>query len=80
MGLLNVIRALRLRQGLAIKNIERHIGLSRNTINQYLTADPIKPKFATPERASKLDPFADKRRGWLKSNSSVPTRVRHSTV
>ena len=39
MGLLNVIRKLRLRQGLAIREIERRTGLSRNTIKKYLKAD-----------------------------------------
>ena len=58
MGLLNVIRRLRLRQGLPIREIERRTGLSRNTIKKYLKADTIEPKFATPERSSKLDPFA----------------------
>lgn len=39
MGLLNVIRKLRLLQGLAIREIERRTGLSRNTIKKYLKAD-----------------------------------------
>jgi transcriptional regulator with XRE-family HTH domain len=60
MGLLNVIRKLRLRQGLPTREIERGTGLSRNTIKKYLKDDTIEPKFATPERASKLDPFAEK--------------------
>ena len=69
MGLLNVIRKLRLRQGLAIREIERRTGLSRNTIKKYLKADTIEPKFTTPERSSKLDPFAEKLTGWLKTNA-----------
>jgi transposase len=69
MGLLNVIRKLRLRQGLAIREIERRTGVSRNTIKKYLKADVIEPQFATPERSSKLDPFAEKLTGWLKTNA-----------
>lgn len=64
MGLLNVIRKLRQRQGLAIREIERRTGLSRNTIKKYLKADTSEPKFATPERLSKLDPFL-READWL---------------
>jgi transposase len=60
MGLLNVIRRLALREKVAIREIARRTGLSRNTIKKYLNAGTIEPKFARPERASKLDPFADK--------------------
>jgi transcriptional regulator with XRE-family HTH domain len=71
MELLNVIRRLRLRlrQGLAIREIERRTGVSRNTIKKYLKADTVEPRFATPERSGRLDPFAEKLAGWLKSNA-----------
>ena len=52
MGLLNVIRRLRLRQGLAIREIERRTGVSRNTIKKHLKADTVESRFATPERSS----------------------------
>jgi transcriptional regulator with XRE-family HTH domain len=75
MGLLNVIRRLRLRQGLPIREIERRTGLSRNTIKKYLKADIIEPKFPTPERSSKLDPFAEDLAGWLKTNAGNGLRL-----
>jgi transposase len=78
MGLLNVIRKLRLRQGLAIREIERRTGVSRNTIKKYLKADVIEPKFATPERSSKLDPFAETLAGWLKTNAKKGRKDRHT--
>jgi len=48
MGLLNIIRKLRLRDKLPIREIARRTGMSRNTIKKYLNADTIEPKFATP--------------------------------
>ena len=58
MGLLNIIRRMHLRQKLSIREIARRTGLSRNTVSKHLAADTVEPKFATPERPSKLDPFA----------------------
>ena len=78
MGLLNVIRKLRLRYGLPIREIERRTGLSRNTIKKYLKADTIEPKFATPERSSKLDPFAESLAGWLTSNAKKGRKERQT--
>ena len=60
MGLLNIIRRMALREKLPIREIARRTGLSRNTIRKYLNAGTIEPRFATPERPSKLDPFAEK--------------------
>ena len=50
MGLLNVIRTLRLQHGLAIREIVRRTGLSRNTIKKHLKAGTVEPQFSTPER------------------------------
>lgn len=78
MGLLNVIRDLRLclRLGLPIREIERRTGLSRNTIKKYLKVGMIEAKFATPERSSKVDPFAEKLAGWLTTNSKKGRKER----
>ena len=78
MGLLNVIRKLRLRQGLPIREIERRTGLSRNTIKKYLKDDTIEPKFTTPDRPSKLDPFAEKLAGWLKTEAGKSRKERRT--
>ncbi len=82
MGLLNVIRnlrlRLRLRLGLPIREIERRTGLSRNAIKKYLKAGTIEPKFATPVRWSKLDPFAEKLAGWLTTNSKKGRKERQT--
>jgi transposase len=76
MGLLNVIRRMALREKLPIREIARRTGLSRNTIRKYLKAGTIEPKFSVPERPSKLDPFADKLAGWLKTETSKSRKQR----
>ena len=78
MGLLNIIRRMHLRQKLSIREIARRTGLSRNTVSKHLTADTVEPKFATPERPSKLDPFAEKLAGWLKTNAGKPRKERQT--
>ncbi|MEI4469766.1 IS21 family transposase [Frigidibacter sp. MR17.24] len=76
MGLLNVIRNLALRKKLPIREIARRTGLSRNTIKKYLRAGTIEPKFSVPERPSKIDPFADKLAGWLKTEAAKSRKQR----
>ena len=78
MGLLNVIRTLRLRHGLAIREIARRTGLSRNTIKKHLKAGTVEPQFATPERQSKIAPFADKLAGWLKTEAGKSRKQRRT--
>jgi transposase len=78
MGLLNVIRRMALREQLPIREIARRTGLSRNTIRKYLKAGTIEPKFAVPERPSKLDPFADKLAGWLRTETAKSRKQRRS--
>ena len=58
--LLSVIRRWRLRDHFSIREISRRAGLSRNTVRKYLRSDIVEPKFNVADRASKLDPHADK--------------------
>ena len=67
MALLSVIRRWHFREHLSIREICRRTGLSRNTIRKYLRSDGVEPKFAVPERPSKLDPFAGRLSAWLKT-------------
>ena len=78
MGLLNIIRRMHLREQLSIREISRRTGLSRNTVSKYLTSNVIEPRFATPERASKLDPFADRLEAWLKTEASKSRKQRRT--
>jgi transposase len=62
--------------GVAIKELVRRTGLSRNTIRAALrSAEP--PAFSVPERPSKLDPFKDEIHRLLKDDPKLPgVRVR----
>jgi transposase len=78
MGLLNIIRRMHKRQKLSIREIARLTGVSRNTVTKHLASNTIEPKFATPERQSKLDPFADKLAGWLKTEAGKSRKQRRT--
>jgi transposase len=79
MALLSVIRRWHFRQHIPIREIERRTGLSRNTIRKYLRADIVEPKFKLPDRASKLDPFAEKLAGWLRREASISLKQKRTT-
>ena len=70
MALLSVIRRWAFRDQLPIREISRRTGLSRNTIRKYLRSGSVEPKFKVADRPSKLDAFADKLSGWLKSEAA----------
>lgn len=78
MGLLNIIRRMALREQLPIREIARRTGLSRNTIKKYLNSGTVEPKFETPVRPSKLDPFADKLASWLKTEAGKSRKQRRT--
>ena len=69
MELLSVIRRWRYRDHFSIREISRRTGLSRNTVRKYLRSDSVEPKFNLPDRASKLDPYADKLSQMLRQES-----------
>ena len=78
MRLLNIIRRMHLRQKLSIREIARLTGVSRNTVTKHLAANTIEPKFATPARHGKIDPFADKLAGWLKTEAGKSRKQRRT--
>ena len=81
MDLLSVIRRWRHREKLAIREIARRTGLSRNTIRKYLASNEIEPKY--PKRSnlsnlSKLDAYAETLSSWLKRESRRPRKRRRN--
>ena len=75
---LSVIRRWALRERLSIREIARRTGLSRNTIRKYLRADEVLPQYKPRVSASRLDPFADKLAGWLKTESNKSRKQRRT--
>jgi len=79
MALLSVIRRWAFRDLVSIREISRRTGLSRNTIRKYLRSGAVEPRFKVPDRPSKLDAFADKLSGWLKSEASKSRKQKRTT-
>jgi len=78
MGLLNIIRSMALREKLSTWEIARRTGMSRNIIKKFLNAGTLEPSFATLERPSKLDPFAERLAGSLKAEAGKPGKQRRT--
>jgi transposase len=67
--LLSVIRRWRHRDRLAIREIARRTGLSRNTIRKYLASGVVEPKYPPRTSPSKLDAYTETLSSWLKRES-----------
>ena len=78
MALLSVIRRWHLRDGMAIREIARRTGLSRNTIRKYLSTGIVEPKYPERHSPSKLDLFAPKLAAWLKAESKKNRKQRRN--
>jgi transposase len=78
MAFLSIIRRWALREHLSIREIARRTKLSRNTIRKYLRSGAVEPEFRVPERPSKLDPYAAKLAGWLKTETGKSRKERRT--
>ena len=78
MGFLSIIRRWALRDKMPIREISRRTGLSRNTIRKYLRAGTVEPKFKTPKRPLKLDPYADRLSAWLLTETRKSRKARRT--
>jgi transposase len=78
MELLNLIRRMRLREHLPIREIARRTGLSRNTVKKHLKAETVEPRFDVSNRPSRLTPFAEKLAAWLKSEAAKTRKQRRT--
>ena len=78
MALLSVIRRWHFREHLSIRAIARRTGLLRNTIHKYLRSETVEPVFRTPDRPSKLDPFAERLAAWLRTDVRRPRKQKRT--
>src|SRR3712207_8221979 len=67
-------------RSLSIRAIARRTGLSRNTIRKYLRSDAVQPVFRTPDRPSKLDPFAERLAAWRSEEHTSELQSRQYLV
>ena len=79
MAFLSIIRRWALREHLSIREIARRTKLSRNTIRKYLRSGAVEPEFKVAVRPSKLDPFAAKLSGWLKTEAGKSRKQRRTS-
>ncbi|MFN3847507.1 MAG: IS21 family transposase, partial [Paracoccaceae bacterium] len=79
MAFLSIIRRWALREHLSIREIARRTKLSRNTIRKYLRSGAVEPEFKVAERPSKLDSFAAKLSGWLKTEAGKSRKQRRTS-
>ena len=78
MGFLKVIRTWALRDKMPIREIARRTGIARNTIKKYLREGIVEPAFQTPDRPSKLDPYAAQLTVWLVSDQRKSRKERRT--
>ena len=78
MGFLMIIRKWALRDKMPIREIARRTGVSRNTIKKYLREGIVEPEFQTPDRPSKLDPYAARLTEWLVSDQRKSRKERRT--
>ncbi len=64
-ALLSVIRRWHQRDGLPIREISRRTGLSRNTVQKYLAADIVEPRYPKRKTPNKLDDYEQTLTRWL---------------
>jgi DNA-binding IclR family transcriptional regulator len=77
-ALLSVIRHWHLREGMPIREIARRSGLSRNTIRKYLASNVVEPRYVRRTNANKLDAYAEKLAGWLKTEANKGRKQRRN--
>lgn len=77
-ALLSVIRRWHLRDGMAIREISRRTGLSRNTIRKYLASGVVEPRYPKRKSVSKLDDYEATLTSWLHRESKRHRKQRRS--
>jgi len=77
-AILSIIRRWHLRDQIPLREIARRLGISRNTVRRYLRADVTVPAYPSRQSPSKLDGYAAKLSGWLKTEANKPRKQRRT--
>lgn len=77
-ALLSVIRRWHHREGMAIREIARRTGLSRNTVRKYLASGVVEPQYPKRKAPTKLDEYAQILNQWLHREARRSRKQRRS--
>jgi transposase len=77
-ALLSVIRRWHHRDGIAIREIARRTGLSRNTVRKYLASGVVEPRYPKRKAPSKLDDYSNTLSSWLHREAHRSRKQRRS--
>jgi transposase len=77
-ALLSVIRRWHYRDGIAIREIARRTGLSRNTVRKYLASGVVEPRYPKRKAPGKLDEYSNTLSSWLHRESHRSRKQRRS--
>ena len=78
MAILSIIRRWHFRDHVPLREIARRLGISRNTVRRYIRAGTVLPAYPERQSPSKLDGFAAKLSGWLKTEAGKPRKQRRT--
>ena len=78
MAILSIIRRWHFRDHVSLREIAKRLGISRNTVRRYIRAGTTLPAYPERHSPSKLDGFAAKLAGWLKTEAGRPRKQRRT--
>jgi transposase len=78
MAILSIIRRWHYRDNVSLRQIAKRLGVSRNTVRRHIRAGTVVPSYPERQSPSKLDGFAAKLAGWLKTEANRPRKQRRT--
>jgi transposase len=69
-AILSIIRRWHFRDHVSLREIAKRLGVSRNTVRRYIRTGTVLPAYPERHSPSKLDGFAAKLAGWLKTEAT----------
>jgi transposase len=78
-GMLAKVRRMHFRERMSLREVARRTGLSRNTIRRWLRQpEVVEPQYPKRRSPSKVDPWAELLRTWLRTDSYRSRRERRT--